>query len=132
MYMLATCALLLDFTPYLSCHGKAMILIQLFKIKIPKQIIRISFSIFKGSEAVAQRCSVKMVCLEISQNSQVFSCEFWEISKNTFFYRTPLVAASEGFDGLTSKDRFIFLEVLQSKFLLIHCYGSVKLISLSK
>ena len=37
------------------------------------------------SEAVAQRCSVKKVFLEISQNPQ----------ENTFFYRTPLVAASE-------------------------------------
>ena len=27
--------------------------------------------------------------------AQVFSCEFCEISKNTFSYRTPLVAASE-------------------------------------
>ena len=50
------------------------------------------------SEAVAQRCSVKMVFLEISYNSQekacnfikketlaqVFSCEFYETSKNTF------------------------------------------------
>ena len=26
--------------------------------------------------------------------AQVFSCEFCEISKNTFYYRTPLVAAS--------------------------------------
>ena len=26
---------------------------------------------------------------------QVFSCEFCEISKNTFFYRTPVVATSE-------------------------------------
>ena len=26
--------------------------------------------------------------------AQVFSCEFCEISKNTFFYRTPLAAAS--------------------------------------
>ena len=26
--------------------------------------------------------------------AQVFSCEFYEISKNTFFYRTPPVAAS--------------------------------------
>ena len=25
----------------------------------------------------------------------MFSCEFCEISKNTFFHRTPLVAASE-------------------------------------
>ena len=27
--------------------------------------------------------------------AQVLSCEFCEISKNTFCYRTPLVAASE-------------------------------------
>ena len=65
------------------------------------------------SEPVARRCSVRKVFLEISQNSQkntcarvsflikacnfteketlaqVFSCEFCEISKNTFCYRTP-------------------------------------------
>ena len=74
-------------------------------------------------EAVVQRCSVKKVFLKISQNSQentcarvscsincrpqaynfvkketlgqVFSCEFCEISKNTFFHRTLLVAASD-------------------------------------
>ena len=74
-------------------------------------------------EAVARKCSVKKVFLEISQNSQenscarvsfliklhtsacnfikketlsqVFSCEFGEISKNIFCYRTPLVAAYE-------------------------------------
>ena len=68
-------------------------------------------------EAVVQRCPVKKVFLEISQNSQentcarvsflrklqaikeetltqVFSCEFCEISKNTFLHGTPLVAAS--------------------------------------
>ena len=64
-------------------------------------------------EAVSWRCSVKNVFLEISQNSQentsarvscnfieketlaqVFSCEFCKISKNSFYYRTPLVAAS--------------------------------------
>ena len=63
------------------------------------------------TEAVVRRCSVKKVLLEISQNSQentcaraflnkvaglsqVLSCEFCEISKNTFFHRTPQVAAS--------------------------------------
>ena len=30
--------------------------------------------------------------------AQVFSCEFFEISKNTFFHRTPLVAAYEPVD----------------------------------
>ena len=77
-----------------------------------------------SSEAVAQRSSIKKLFLEISQNSQEnthpkvslllklqetasagnfikketlaqeFSCEFCEISKNTFSCRTPLVAAS--------------------------------------
>ena len=67
----------------------------------------------KDSEAVARRCSVKKVFLKISQNLQentfarvsflikiqalvqVISCEFCEISKNTFFYRTPPVATSD-------------------------------------
>ena len=76
---------------------------------------------YSSTEAVAHRCSVKKVFLEISENSQenirargsfliklqasacnfikketlaqVFSCEFSEISKNTFSYRTPPVAA---------------------------------------
>ena len=63
-------------------------------------------------EAIAQRCSVNKLLLEISQNSQEntcarvsflikltlaqeFSFKFCEISKNTFSYRTPLMAASE-------------------------------------
>ena len=56
------------------------------------------------AEAVVRRCSVKKVFLKISQNSQentcarvsfliikketleqVFSCEFYEIFKNTYF-----------------------------------------------
>ena len=75
------------------------------------------------AESVVWRYSVKKVFLEISQNSQesncarvsffnkvagprpatllkketlaqVFSCKFCETVKNTFFHRTPLVAAS--------------------------------------
>ena len=48
--------------------------------------------------------SVKSVFLKTSPQAcnffkketlvQVFSCEFCEISKSTFFYRTPLVAVS--------------------------------------
>ena len=87
---------------------------ELNKNKNPKQRDRLD------AAAVVQRCSFKKVFLEISQNSrentsarvsfliklqaynfikketlaQVFSCEFCEISKNIFLYRTPLVAAS--------------------------------------
>ena len=79
-----------------------------------------NWRLFLCTEAVVRWCSVKKVFLEIHQNSQestcasdsfliklqacnfikkeslvqAFSCEFGEISKKTFFYRTPLVAAS--------------------------------------
>ena len=58
----------------------------------------LEFFIFisKGTEAVVWGCSVEKVFLEISHNSEVFSCEFCEISKNIFFYKTPPVAAFEG------------------------------------
>ena len=84
-----------------------MCLINLFIYKSLNNII--------SPEAVAQRRSLKKVFLETSQNSlennrarvsffnkvakketlaQLFFCEFCEISKNTFFHRTTLVAAS--------------------------------------
>ena len=77
--------------------------------------------LFQKLEAVAWRYSAKGTFLKIYQNSlentsarvsflikllsevckfiknetltQVFSCEFWEIFKNSFLYRTPPVAA---------------------------------------
>ena len=59
-------------------------------------------------EAVVQRCSVKQVFLEVSQNSQENACArvSWHrcfpvnfanslrVNSLTFFYRAPLVAAS--------------------------------------
>ena len=49
-----------------------------------------------GTEAVARRCSVKKVFLEILKETlgQVFSWKFCEIFKNNFSYRTSPVAAS--------------------------------------
>ena len=44
------------------------------------------------TEAVIQWCSLKEVFLEISQNSQENTCEFCEISKNTIFHKTPVLA----------------------------------------
>ena len=48
-------------------------------------------------EAVVQRCSVKEVFLEISQNSQENTCtrvSFLIKLQASFLHRTPLVAAS--------------------------------------
>ena len=81
------------------------------------------YNILRKSDAVAQRCSIKEMLLKISQNSgentcgwvsfliklqaetcnfilkkalaQAFSCEFSEIFKNTFFYKTPPMVASD-------------------------------------
>ena len=57
-----------------------------------------------------RKCSAKpQPCNFIKKKSlaQVFSCEFCEISKNTFFHRTPLVAASafQTFDKMNNLDQ---------------------------
>ena len=56
-----------------------------------------------NKKAVAQTCSVKKVFLEISQNLQENTCEFYEVSKNTLFYRTPPLFEQMrfSFDNLT-------------------------------
>ena len=87
-------------------------------LKVEPTSLRSAGSWSQILEAIVQRCSVKKVFLKIPQNSQentcvrvsfliklhacnfikkeilaqVFSCEFCEISKNTFLYSTPLVA----------------------------------------
>ena len=97
---------------------------QCFKIGKTKFCLRFkSQKNTEETEAVAQKCSVKKVFLEISQNSQentysrasfliklqasacnfiknealvqLFSCEFYEICKTTFSCRITSVAASE-------------------------------------
>ena len=45
----------------------------------------------KAPDLRAQGC----IFIKKETLAQVFSCEFCEISKNTFFHRTSLVAASE-------------------------------------
>ena len=91
----------------------------------------------KLTEAV-RRCSAKQVLLEISQNSQentcsrvslacnfikkMFSiddslgCEFCEISKSTFFHRTPLAAASKLTQIMSSLNSTHFLIMLILSF----------------
>ena len=51
---------------------------------------------FIKKETVFIKKETDAACSFIKKESlaQVFSCEFCKISKNTFIYRTPLVAAS--------------------------------------
>ena len=55
---------------------------------------------FRSSRPEVFRKKVFLKILQIHRKppvpeSQLFSCEFCEIFKNTYFYRTPLVAASK-------------------------------------
>ena len=104
-----------------------------------------SRQILEKSEAVVQRCSVKKVFLEVSQNSQentcvkvsflcnfikketlaqVFSFERCEISKNTFSYecflQSTLVAASENWESDFSSFAKIFSKDIFQGLLLLH------------
>ena len=75
-----------------------LIYVRLFLFVIKSNIVGYAADMaLYASEAVAQRCSVKKVFLEISENSQENTCEFSEISKNTFFYRTLPLAASDAY-----------------------------------
>ena len=76
----------------------------------------------KTGEAVVQRCSVKKVFLEISQNSQENTCardfikkslwhrcfpvNFVKSLRTPFFHKTPLVAPSETGTKFCSDNKF--------------------------
>ena len=53
-----------------------------------------NFAKFTGKHLCQSLFFNKVAGLKKETLGQVFSCEFYEISKNTFSYRTPLVAAS--------------------------------------
>ena len=58
--------------------------------------ICLAYCFQKFAEAVAQRCYIKKAFNFIIKETltQVFPCEFCKIFKNTFSYRTPMVATS--------------------------------------
>ena len=63
-------------------------------IFLKNQHLKLSYT--TNTETVVwKKSSVEKELLKISQNSQKNTYEFCEISKNTFFQRTHLVAASE-------------------------------------
>ena len=108
--------------------------------------MKLLFSFFViNAEAVAKTCSVKKVFLEISQKwqentcvrvsiliklqaynfiqietlAQGFSCDSCEISKNTFSYRAPPVAASLNVGNFEKFDRTPFLPSISDWLLLL-------------
>ena len=55
-------------------------------------------------------------------STQVFSCEFCEIFKNTFFYRTHLVAASGDWYFLCSYTENMKINAVQNKKTMKHIF----------
>ena len=73
--------------------------------------------IFRGSrQEVFCKKGVLKACNFIKEETlaQVFSCEFCEVSKNTFFHITPLVAVSER--RYSAWITWIYLHCLSSAF----------------
>ena len=66
------------------------------KCSVRKGFLR-NFAKFIGEGLCQSLCFLtKLQALDLNKKealAQVFSCEFCKMSKNTFFYRTPLVAA---------------------------------------
>ena len=54
------------------------------------------FPVFLFHLSVEMKQAVVSACYFVKKETleQVFSCEFWEISRNTFSYRKPQLAAS--------------------------------------
>ena len=64
--------------------------------------------------------------------AQVFSCEVCEISKNTFFYRTPSVAASElSYKKLLDKANSSTMNVKRPRSLCVEIYKTINNLNLS-
>ena len=70
------------------CHGNSRSQ-MFFKIGV-----FMNFSIFTGKHLCWSLFLIKLQAFKKETPAQVFSCEYCEIFKNTFFNRTPPVAAS--------------------------------------
>ena len=96
-------------TPTQSFCSKLYLVIytSLSIINYSKFVLNYTKSYIRPAEAVVQRCSVKTVFLEISQNSQENTCARFSflIKLQAYaFYRTPPVAASKPTTLLKKED----------------------------
>ena len=80
--------------PSTNCFTRSKIVIS--SNSTANIILANSTTVATSEEAIIRRCSVTQACnfINIETLEQVFSCEFCEISKNAFSYRTTPVAAS--------------------------------------
>ena len=81
-----------------------------------KKDVRRNFAKLLGNHLCQSLFFNKVACNFIKRETlaQVFSCEFCEISKNTYSYRTPPVATSEKLLGVTIDLNLNFKELILS------------------
>ena len=82
----------MEWTQFLIVNQKTENVIKYMKINNIEESVPFKKKI--SSEAVARRSAEACKFIKKETLVQVFSCEFCEISNNTFCYRTPPVAAS--------------------------------------
>ena len=75
------------------CNGRNTVMTAV--VKSHKGLKGTKDTTLTSLEAASRSSRLDVFCKKgVLRNSQVFSCEFWKISKNSFFHRTPQVAAS--------------------------------------
>ena len=80
---------------YIEIFSTAILLFSLKQVFWEKSLQKQSPEVFcKKVYLKISQSSQENTCARVCYILQVFSCEFCEIFKNTFFCRTPLVAAS--------------------------------------
>ena len=88
-------------------------------IKTAKEIYHISWEATQLNLFIeaATRGVLPEACNFIKKETltQVLSCEFCAISKNTFFYKTPLVAACDASSASTANDMAISAIIINLK-----------------
>ena len=84
---------------FIYCVFEKCVLVRAFKSSQPEVFCKKVFIKIRKIHRETPVPESQKACNFIKKGNlaQVFSCEFYKISKNTFFYRTPLVAASELF-----------------------------------
>ena len=100
-----------------------------------KGVLR-NFTKLTGKHLCQSLFLIKLQAIKKETLAQVFSCEFCEISKNTFFHRTPLVAASGSSIVQFQADWYLFptisKRILDRSRKILHCHSHNKNWNLSK
>ena len=79
-----------------ASQSNSMSFLQLFKLRwIYRTIKKLKSSVTSEDSVMEKNVWLSLQIINKGTLAQGFSCDFWKIFKNTFFHRTPPVAAFE-------------------------------------